>query len=66
MHRHQEPGYPWDRVLFLFLLALLLFASPLRLWWAEAAALWYAPYLVWLLVIGLTALLQRWLRRHAV
>ncbi|MFA5626653.1 MAG: hypothetical protein WCX90_07330 [Thiohalomonadaceae bacterium] len=36
-----------DRFVFLFLLALLLLASPLLDWWAVDDAPWYLPYLIW-------------------
>lgn len=48
-----------DRVLLLFLLALLLFASPLVDRWATAGSPWYLPYLLWLLLIIAMWRLQR-------
>ena len=44
-----------DAVLAVFLLAALIFASPVLYLWSGAGAPWYAPYVLWLLVIGLTA-----------
>jgi hypothetical protein len=46
------------------LLSLLLLLSPLRQWWAALHAVWYAPYLIWVLVILLGAALQAWLGRN--
>ena len=48
-----------DRVLILFLLALVLLLSPLVQWWAGDRVPWYSPYLVWALLIFLTYRLQR-------
>lgn len=53
-----EPGY--DRVILLLLFALFLLLSPIIEWWAADASPWYAPYLIWALLIALTF----WLRRH--
>ena len=49
-----------EGTLLLLILALLLFASPLTLWWASIDGLWLLPYLLWSLVI----LLAAWLRRR--
>ncbi len=35
---------------------LLLFASPITDWWAGSHMPWYLPYVLWLLIILLTAL----------
>lgn len=53
-----------DRTLLVLFAALMLFASPLALWWATEERAWYLPYLVWAGVLVLVALLQGWLRRH--
>lgn len=53
-----------DRVVLLFLFALFLLISPLLQWWAADDSPWYLPYLLWLLVIGLTFWLQRRRKRH--
>ncbi|SEQ42324.1 hypothetical protein SAMN05421693_13027 [Ectothiorhodospira magna] len=50
-----------DKTLLLFLLGLLLFASPLLEWWTRPGAPWYLPYLLWGLIIALAALAQ-WYR----
>lgn len=44
-----EPG------LLIAMLMLLLFATPLTRWWASAGLPWFAPYLLWLLIIILCA-----------
>lgn len=55
-----------DRVILLFLFALFLLVSPLLRWWAADDSPWYAPYLVWALIIFLTFVLQRLRARHGV
>lgn len=47
-----------DKVILLLLLALFLLVSPLLHWWARDDAPWYLPYLIWLLLIGITWWLQ--------
>ncbi|MBA1148571.1 UTP--glucose-1-phosphate uridylyltransferase [Ectothiorhodospiraceae bacterium WFHF3C12] len=61
----QDQG-PGTYSLALFALALLLFFSPFAVWWASQRPSWYIPYLLWLLVTVLSALLARRLRRHDV
>ncbi|MDH5785556.1 MAG: hypothetical protein OEZ16_08105 [Chromatiales bacterium] len=60
--RH-EPGH--DRVILLLLFALFLLLSPLLAWWAADDSPWYAPYLVWALLIALTYMVRRHLTRKA-
>ena len=48
-----------DRVVLLFLFALLLLVSPLVEIWATDDAPWYLPYLGWAVLIALAARLQR-------
>jgi hypothetical protein len=48
--------------LLLLGLALLLLASPLRLFWAHPARPWYTPFLVWLLLVVLGGLAARVVR----
>ena len=52
-----------DRVILLFLFALFLLLSPLVDWWSAYDSVWFAPYLIWLLLIGALYWLQR--RRQA-
>lgn len=47
-----------ERSLLVALLALLLFASPLTLWWAAEGAHWLLPYLLWLAIILLAGVLH--------
>ncbi len=54
----------YDRVILLLLFALFLLLSPLIEWWAADDGLWYAPYLIWALLIALTFALQRYINRH--
>jgi hypothetical protein len=64
MPRSKEPEQQLDRVILLFLLALFLLLSPITRWWAADDSPWYAPYLIWGLLIFLTWRLQRYLKRH--
>jgi hypothetical protein len=59
MRKTGEPGHPLDGTILLFLLALLVFLSPLTWWWASDRNPWYLPYVLWLALIGLMAWLQR-------
>jgi hypothetical protein len=49
-----------DAVIFILLLALLLMASPMLVWWATPERPWYLPYLIWGGVILLVYLIQYW------
>jgi hypothetical protein len=53
MKRSSEPGQPVMLSLFVFALAALLFASPVRRLWLADGGPWYLPFAVWLGVIGL-------------
>lgn len=53
-----------DRVVLLFLFALFLLLSPLVEWWAADDSFWFAPYLIWLLLIGAMYWLQRRRKEH--
>lgn len=55
---------PGSHSLALFLLGLLLFASPLAGWWAGLTPPWYVPYLIWLGITLLTVIVARGMRRH--
>jgi hypothetical protein len=44
-----------DGTLLLFLLGVLLFASPLVQWWSGPGMPWYLPYALWAGLIGLIA-----------
>jgi hypothetical protein len=45
-----------DSLLILLLFALVLFCSPAILLWAGDDSLWYLPYVLWLVLIALGAL----------
>lgn len=64
MPHSKEPEQHLDRVILLFLLALFLLLSPIKEWWAADDSPWYAPYLIWGLMIFLTWRLQHYLKRH--
>jgi hypothetical protein len=59
MPRPPENAPPVDSLVVLILFVLLLFASPVVYWWSSEGRLWYLPYLLWLLAIGLGAWLFR-------
>jgi hypothetical protein len=58
-----EPGH--DRVILLLLFALFLLLSPLVEWWAADDSPWFAPYLIWALLIALIFGLRRHLNHAA-
>lgn len=47
-----------DLVIILFMLGVFLLVSPFTLWWMEQSRFWLLPYLFWLVVIVLTAILS--------
>ncbi len=51
-------------VLVTFFVAAFVFASPFHLLWMVPEAPWYVPYLVWLAVIVMTAIVQYRRGRH--
>ena len=57
MNTDQSNG-PIERVILIVALALLLFASPVIYWWAQDDSPWFGIYLLWLLIIGLSAWLH--------
>ncbi len=62
-----SPSDPIRRIewtLLVAALALLLFATPVVYWWAQDDSPWYLAYLLWLVIIGLTAWLQSRRNRH--
>ncbi|SCZ49352.1 hypothetical protein [Thiohalomonas denitrificans] len=59
MAKRSETGGSIDRVILLFLFAILLLVSPLKTIWAADDAPWYLPYLLWGALIILAARLQR-------
>ncbi len=60
----RDQGKGPDQVVILVLLALFMFASPLVRWLMSSEHPWYLPYLIWLSIILLGALLQRRRGRH--
>lgn len=64
MANRPDPEQQNEHTLLLALFAIFLFGSPLTLWWASDYNPWYLPYLLWLLVILIGALLSRHYRRH--
>ena len=66
MRGEQRTENIYDRVLLLLLFALFLLLSPMVEWWASDDSPWYAPYLIWALLIALTFWLQRKIRRYTM
>ncbi len=64
MAQPTEQG-PGAASVLLFLFSLFLLASPFAGWWMQLPAPWYVVYLLWLLIIGLSAWLAGRARRHA-
>lgn len=59
----QEPHHrdrPLDNALLLGLFILLLFATPVMVWWAAPDSPWYLIYLIWLGIILLIARKNRY------
>jgi hypothetical protein len=48
-----------DKSILLALLTIFFFASPFTQWWGSSDLPWLMPYLVWLLIIALGALVAR-------
>ena len=48
----------------LLAIGLVLFVSPLTIWWAGLAAPWYLPFLIWAAYILVVALLGGRRRSH--
>ncbi|MGD8909275.1 MAG: hypothetical protein PVF13_04265 [Chromatiales bacterium] len=55
MRETPPPERQFDRTLALGLLILLLFSAPVMIWWTTPESPWYIPYLLWLLIILVTA-----------
>ena len=53
MKRQPENDPPVDTLVLLILFGVLLFASPVILWWTDPESPWYLPYLLWLFLIVL-------------
>lgn len=60
-----QESSPGSYSLLIFLFGLFLLASPFATWWMSAILPWYFPFLLWLVIIVLSAALARSLvRRH--
>jgi len=64
MKRPRQKIHYLDAVIIVFLLAVLLFASPVVFLWTARQSPWYIPYLLWLLIIIAAALAVRLRSRH--
>ena len=51
----ERPGQYFERVMLITALALLLFATPVIYWWAQDDSPWFLVYLLWLIMILLSA-----------
>lgn len=46
------------RLVLLLVVGIYLFSPALMAWWANPESAWYSPYLMWLILILVTFLLQ--------
>lgn len=63
MAPYQETS-PGGLSVLLFLFGVLLLASPFTTWWISTGAPWFSVWLLWALLIGLSAALARRLGHH--
>lgn len=61
-----DSGHQLDAAIAVFVVALLVFASPLRALWSGRGAPWYLPLALWLALIVLAWLVQRLRGRHGL
>lgn len=52
---HERPGQLLERVILITALALLLFVTPVIYWWAQDDSPWFLVYLLWFIMIALSA-----------
>ena len=64
MPNRPEPEQQNEHTLLLAFFAIFLFGSPLILLWASDRNPWFLPYLLWLLLILIGALLSRHYRHY--
>lgn len=43
-----------DRLVILFIIGAYVLSPAIARWWIEAGATWYRPYLIWVILIGLS------------
>lgn len=55
---NNQSGRSVERTILVVALALLLFATPVTYWWAQDDSPWYIVYLLWLIIIALSAWLH--------
>ena len=61
-----DSGHRLDAAIAVVVVAVLVFASPLRALWSGPGAPWYLPFVLWLAVIGLAWLVQRLRGSHGL
>ncbi len=61
--KSNDPRVPVDRLVMLVLLAALLFASPLFDWVLRERPSWYAPFVLWAILIAAIFALSRAINR---
>ncbi len=60
-----QESSPGAYSVLIFLLGIFLLVSPFAAWWMGIRAPWYVPFLLWLVLIALSAALARsQVRRH--
>ncbi|WP_435101962.1 hypothetical protein [Arhodomonas sp. AD133] len=65
MPSHVDYG-PHAPSLIVFLLTLMVFASPASDWWSSLAPPWYVPFALWALIIAAIAASARRLARNEI
>ncbi len=48
-----------DRLILLFVVGGYILSPALMQWWIDAGDAWYRPFMIWLLLIGLTFWIAR-------
>ncbi|MES9814557.1 MAG: UTP--glucose-1-phosphate uridylyltransferase [Candidatus Thiodiazotropha endolucinida] len=62
MREQPPPDRLIDRTVALGLLILLLFSTPIMIWWTSPGSPWYLPYIIWMAVICFIAWINQ--RHH--
>jgi hypothetical protein len=57
-HAHKEAGMYIYRLVLLLVVGIYLFSPAIMDWWIDATGAWYRPYLLWLILIVVTFILQ--------
>ena len=52
---NEQTNRTLERVILVIALALLVFATPVMYWWAQDDSPWFLVYVLWLIIIALSA-----------